>query len=239
MRFLNCSASLFVIVVHTLPRVVNPIRLVVLLASPVQLILEILLGCCALSLLALEARIPIIGQRILEITRRSAIDLDSPKGRVAVLTIMTVTCGMIQYFMYVSKHGQSNAENSSLVDVAADRSVDTEGIANSTSDEIASTSNATALANADASSSISNHHTTWQANTFLYTVIQSSIISPSMWVLVSLIVYTMHIMQIYPDYVHARAYPEPSNGSAANVVNASGVGGYQNLGAPSWAQPTV
>lgn len=234
MRFLNCSASLFVILFHTFPRVINPIRFAILLASPIQLVLEIVLASCALSLFVVEARVPVIGQRVLEIVRRTTIDLDAAKGRVTILLSMAAACGMIQYFVYVSKHGQSG------VDDAATSSIDTSPIINSTFIENATTSNTSLENRVDSASNVSSPSITHH-QTNLDIIFHCTIVSPTMWILISLIIFTLYIEQTYPEYACARGYPDTPGASSANVnaTNTNRGGGYQNSGVPSWAQPTV
>jgi hypothetical protein len=207
----------------------NPIRLTVLLASPAQLILEVVVASCALSLFIVEAGIPFIGQRVLDSMRRIFIDLDVAKGRVTVLMIMVVACGVVQYLVFVSKHGgDANATG-------------TESIVNATFAGNATTSNVTSSNSIpDTSSQMNSRENKEHHGNILSVMIQCVIFSPTMWVLISVIVYTLHIMQTYPDYVYKRAYPEPSDldrVSMASTSNATGSGLYQNVVTPSWAQP--
>lgn len=238
MRFLNCGTSLFVILFYAVP-LLNPIRLTMLLASPTQLILEVLVACCALSLFIVEAGIPIIGERVLESVRRTSIDLDLAKGRLMALMIMATACGMVQYLVYVSKHG--NGAASIAVDDGA--AIDTEAVVNATFAENTTTSNVSSSNDIpDTGSRMKSHQSKQHTSNILSAMIQSTIISPTMWILISMIVYTLHVMQTYPDYVYKRAYPEHfglDRVSTANATNTTGSGMYQNLGNPSWAQPVA
>jgi hypothetical protein len=235
LRFLNCSASLFVILFHSLPRILNPIRLAVLLASPIQLISEVVLACCALSLLLVEARIPMLGLKALEIVRRgSKIDLDTARGRVVMLVIMAGSCGLIQYLLFVSKHGDGGRDSSPQSD-STHESNDYMPAGNITSFNNTTSFNKTM----NTMSPINNYDGNKHQTSILSLLIQSTIVSPTMWVLISLVIYTTYVMQTYPDYVHSRAHPEPSlvHNSSINTQNRSV--GYQNSGIPSWAQPAV
>ena len=233
LRFLNCAASLFIVVFHTLPRVMNPIKLAVLLSHPMQLILEIVLGYCALILFVCEARIPLLGRHVLEVNRRYfRIDFDTARGRVLVLIIMTGTYAMVQYLMFhhgsyssdtLSVHGGTNADPPSMI--------------NSTSFDNISISNATSSNGTIHMSTPESHNTVRHKTNFIpLTIVLSAIVSPTM----PLIIYTLYIMQIYPDYVCLRAYPESSEATSSTFqsVNTRNIG-YQNLNPPSWAQPVV
>mmetsp|Transcript_28262 Transcript_28262/g.64312 ORF Transcript_28262/g.64312 Transcript_28262/m.64312 type:complete len:277 (-) Transcript_28262:323-1153(-) len=79
-RFLNVSASLAVLLFHTLGLLLNPIRLALLLTSPARVLLESAAAALALALLAVEGRVPVLAERVL---RR--VDLDAAAGRAAAL----------------------------------------------------------------------------------------------------------------------------------------------------------
>lgn len=217
-RFLNCSASLFVLLFHSLPRVLNPIRMTLLLGSPIQLILEMLLFCCAFSLLVVETRIPMVGSRMLEIVRRSKIDLDTAKGRVSLLLIMAGTCWVIQYLSHSPKRGMGSTDSA----LAGNTTISNSTLANGTLDSEIH------LINGNKNISIP------------FAIVQCAVFSPTMWVLISVIMYTLYIMQTYPDYENARSYLEETNFSTSSSQSKSSESfGYQNVNAPSWAQPVV
>ena len=218
LRFLNCSASLFVILFHSLPRVLNPIRLALLLASPIQLILEFVLFFCAFGLFVVEARMPVIGSRMVSIFRKSKMDLDTGKGRVSLLLIMIGACWTIQYLSHSSKNGKGLVDSKPIGNATISNSILING----------TTGHETLPAGDSKSISIP------------FVILQCALFSPSMWILISLIVYTLYIMQTYPDYETSRAFLEETNlPPSSSQYKSSGSVGYQNVGAPSWAQPVA
>ena len=229
LRFSNCGASIFIVLFHTVPRIVNPIRLAMLLASPVQFVLELVLGCFALSLFFVEARIPIIGERVLDLVRRCKIDLDVARGRMTVLMIMTGACGMIQYLNYVSKYGGDE-----YIPLVPD---DTGGESNANSTIVANAtlSNPTMDTSDTAISVDIDDGSKRRAHSFVFIILYCIISAPTMWILVALMIYTLYIMQTYPDYEHSRAYVEPSE--SGGIAPNTGSDGYQTAGAPFWAKP--
>jgi hypothetical protein len=238
MRFLNCVSCLTIIIFHSTPLLLNPIRLTVLIGSPLRLVFEVTLAILALSLFVVEARIPIVGQRVLDWIRgssdenvaRDKLDLDTARGRMTVLVIMACVCGLINY-LSADVGGVSDANLVHNQDAAMD----------------SQSANATLASNridTEAAAPINTNTSSSDTFAMLSVIIQCTVFSPSLCLLVSLIAYTSYIMQSYLDYVHWRAYPEPSSHSVisggANSARSSGggTGGYQTS-APSWAQPTV
>lgn len=85
-RSLNCTTCLIVLLFHTLPIVLNPIRLVLLIASPARFIMEIAVALLALVVFMVDARIPVFGEKVILFVRGFAmggihfIDLNTTKG---------------------------------------------------------------------------------------------------------------------------------------------------------------
>ncbi|KAL7522337.1 hypothetical protein ACHAWX_007025 [Stephanocyclus meneghinianus] len=243
LRFMNVAASMFVILFHSLPIAMNPFRLTSLLASPIRLVLEAILAILSLALFVVEGQIPFVGQKVLDLMRgnhyqRKFLDIDTASGRLNVFMIMAGACGLINYLTVDSR----------LHNVATRNYDSHEEVMDSTFSN-ATFANASAIDNrmidsrSNNNKNISGSHESF--GFFLYILVRCTIFSPTMCFLVSLVIYTIYIMQTYPDYVHLRAYPEPSlSESTASRERAVAVNyreegsGYQSS-APSWAKPVV
>lgn len=73
------------------------------MASPIRLILECFIAVLVFSLLFVEGRLPVLGEKVLVIMQgfvlggRQCLDLDVAKGRVTALMIITGAVGLINY----------------------------------------------------------------------------------------------------------------------------------------------
>ncbi|KAL7535245.1 hypothetical protein ACHAWF_005102 [Thalassiosira exigua] len=233
-RFLNCSACLFVLLVHTLPIALNPIKLALLVSSPLKLIAEVILGLLALLLLAVEARIPILGEKALTVTNgiavggRRCMDLDTARGRVLALTLMAGSLGLINYLaMAVHKAPSSpdNREDASEIESGeapepSSNNTDA-GIVDDTID----------AGDNEAPASV------------LLVIMHCTVFSPTMWVLLLLLGYTLYVVHAFPEYAQSRGYstqdeaPTQTNAStrpswlSGNAGDfAAGTSGYQTVG---------
>ncbi|KAL7532879.1 hypothetical protein ACHAXR_006649 [Thalassiosira sp. AJA248-18] len=226
LRFLNCAACLFIILFHSLPILLNPIRLTLLLSSPMRLILEAIVGILALFLFLVEARIPILGEKVLILMRGLAvgtsqcIDLDVARGRVLALVIMGGSLGLINY---LSHDGISSSKSD----------------AGPNSDEASIPSaNVTDSGNGDMGAYSEN-----VSASIFFTIIQCTLFSPTTLIAFSLAAYTLHVMHTFPEYGQTREYSiqDGLDTTAASAASAgpswvSNVGGfargngYQNVG---------
>ena len=128
LRFLNCAACLFILLFHSPPLLLNPVRLTLLVSSPVRMVLEILVALLALFLLLVEARIPILGERVLMLMTKlsvgscQCIDLDVARGRVLALSIMGSCLVLINYLALAASGGvpSSAPSGSDDADVGVD-----------------------------------------------------------------------------------------------------------------------
>ncbi|KAL3775456.1 hypothetical protein HJC23_000605 [Cyclotella cryptica] len=244
-RFMNVTVSLFVILFHSLPILLNPIRLTLLLASPIRLILEAILAILAFTLLVVEGRIPVVGQKALDFIRgnhseRQCFDVDTARGRLTALMVTAGACALINYLTIVA-HRDTSADD------AAKRSGDShEEVIHSSLSNATFANNSTIdnrmIDSRSNSNNISGSHKLYASIKILA---QCTVLSPTMWFIVSLVVYTLYIMRTYPDYVHLRAFSEPSlsessasRDRAVAVNDSSGGSGYQSS-VPSWAKPVI
>lgn len=213
-RFLNCGACVFIVLFHTLPKALNPIQLSLLVASPITMVLEVIVGLLALFLFLVEARIPILGQKALVFMRGGvALDLDVARGRVLALGIMAVSLFFINYMA----HGGFSSVNT--------------GDGASSDEEIVPSVNATdsesfaAASDGNASASI------------LLTIVQCIVFSPSILVVAILATYTLHVMHEFPEYAEVREYAENNTTSAPAV--SSGPSWVSNVGSFAQGYQTV
>jgi len=210
LRFMNVAASMFVILFHSFPIALNPFRLTSLLASPIRLVLEAILAILALALFVVEGQIPFVGQKVLDLMRgnryeRKFLDIDTARGRLNVLMIMAGACGLINYLTVV-------AQLHTGVNDVATRNDDTHEEVTISTFSNATVANNSAIDNrmidSRSNNNISGSHKSFALSQHI--LVHCIIFSPTMWFLVSLVIYTIYIMQTYPDYVQLRAFPEPS-----------------------------
>lgn len=217
-RSMNCAASLSVLIFHTLPRVLNPIRLVMLISSPIRLIIEILVASLALSLLLVEARIPVFGEKVISHVRGISaggihfIDLNVASGRVLALSIMTgllalanlMTMGFFSTLSF--GHGQPPSE-------------------------YYDPTNATAVNNtqSDFGKNISNAS---PGPSPLFIFIQCVFFSPTIVLMFMLIMYTLYLMQYFPEFARSTAYESLSSSSGSDASTT--ITPVTDSGRPSW-----
>ncbi|KAL9188377.1 hypothetical protein ACHAXT_006755 [Thalassiosira profunda] len=240
LRFLNCAACLFILLFHSLPLLLNPVRLTLLVSSPVRLVLEILVALLALFLLLVEARIPILGERVLILMSKlsvgscQCIDLDVARGRVLVLSIMGACLVLINYLALAARGGVPSSSPSGSDD--ADVGVDAGG-ADATN---VTSANITADPGHDAH--VGKDNETVFASAF-FVVIRCIVFSPSIWIILLLVGYTIYVMQTFPEYSESRGYSIQTGRSnaatetasegpswASNVGNFARGSGYQTVG---------
>mmetsp|Transcript_25795 Transcript_25795/g.44037 ORF Transcript_25795/g.44037 Transcript_25795/m.44037 type:complete len:279 (+) Transcript_25795:92-928(+) len=225
-RFLNSGACLFILLFHTMKIAFNPIRLTLLMSSPIRFILEIVVGALALFLFLVEARVPVLGEKVLVLMKRFAvggnqlIDLDVARGRALTLLIIGGSLGMINY---LARSGASSSKSGVVL-----------------SDETAPPSvNGTDV---DVDMSESNEEV---SSSLFFTIIQCTVFSPTALIAFSLSSYTFYVMHTFPEYAQSKAYsiedgPEATvagTGASTGPSWVSNVGdlvrgnGYQNVGA--------
>ena len=223
-RSMNCAACLSVLIFHTVPRVLNPIQLVTLLSSPIRLIIEILVASLALSLLLVEARIPVLGERVILYVRGIAVggipvmDLNMASGRVLALITMSgllalanlITIGFLSTLSY--GHGEPTTSSSSSAELTNTSS------ANNTQSEFGGDT----MAGASSGPSM------------LFIFIQCTLFSPTIFMLVSLIAYTIYLMHEYPEFAQSMAHEcLPPSESSFDAAGAR-ITPVAETGRPSW-----
>ena len=206
----------------------NPVRLTLLLKSPVRLLLEAIVGMVALSMLITEAQVPILAEKILVLFRKFAVgnvqlvDLDVARGRVVAIFIMTLAMGMMNHLNSNYSHGNNN---DTTVDPTVVVDSDGGNGMNSTvpmNETIADIDNATSLTNDPTTFTYNNNNNSDNHNAiigFLLAIMYSTIFSLSMWILLALLSYTLYVIREYPSYAEYRVFPNLQNGS-----NSSGEG---------------
>lgn len=238
----------------------NPFRLTLLLASPLRLVLECIVALLAACLFLVEARIPIVGDKVVALMKRYCtvggrqwLDLDIARGRVGSLMVMAFAVGAVNYLNVAKSGGVSVGGAASIVEpTTAFANVTSSNATTIVGDQTMSTAT---TANATTNSTSANALST--VVTVLLLILQSAIFSPTMWILVSLSIYTMYIMRTFPEYAQWRAYSHVQSGvdtasqttprvafgggdnsGGTDVVGGGVGGGYQSVGSgPSWAQP--
>mmetsp|Transcript_16386 Transcript_16386/g.39214 ORF Transcript_16386/g.39214 Transcript_16386/m.39214 type:complete len:282 (+) Transcript_16386:97-942(+) len=211
LRFLNSGACLFVLLFHTLPIVLNPVRLTLLFSSPIRLILQAIVGILALFLFLVEARVPALGEKVvllmrgLSVGRFQCIDLNVASGRVLALMIMGGSIGLINYL--------GRGVGSSPGKIGGE----------SASDEMDSPPvNSTDSGNEDTGASDVS------STSMILIIIQCTAFSPTIWIVFALAAYTLYIMHTFPDFAGERAYSIQDESNATTSATSASAG-------PSWA----
>ena len=224
LRFFNCVTCAYLILFHSLPIVINPIRLALLLKSPTRIVLEAIVGILALSMLITEARVPILAEKILALFRKCSvgnvqlIDLDLARGRVVALFIMVWAFGTINH---LNMHKSSHSGNESVIEsdptTMMDDDVQQAVIVNATNSS--DVLNETMSSTDDMLGSINStpgYNNSSSDNTFIRTIIWCILLSPTMWILLALLSYTIYVIKEYPSYADAREFAHVQDGSSSS-----------------------
>lgn len=224
-RFLNCGACL-VILLHTLPTILNPFRLMHLITSPIKFMLEFIVATLALSLMLVEARIPILGEKVLYHIRDFAggrfrwIDLNVARGRMMVLIILGSSVSLINYMRISGKAALASSNKSDGILLPGCIYA---GVCNITTTNITAniTDYSPGIDPGPTMASDVSHIST------LFAMVQCTILSPTVLVLFGLATYTAHVMKIFPEFENVRAYEiqEGINDSVPSL---------RDLARPSW-----
>jgi hypothetical protein len=219
-RFLNCCACFLVLLIQVLPIVLNPIRLTLLFSSPIKLMLEFLVALLGLSVFLVEARIPILGEKVMFQIRDFAggkircMDLNVARGRVFALIIMGASISLINYMAVHVKDIVSSSEN--------DGGSPTE-IPGAVNNTVTNTTN---------SSPGSHTGTTMTSDaafiSTMFVVLQCTVFSPVVVILFSLSAYTLSVLRDFPEFAQVRAYEIQDDSDAGASSGASG------FTRPSW-----
>lgn len=197
----------------------NPIRLALLLKSPVRLVLEAVVGIVAISMLITEAQVPILAEKILVLFQKcrvanvQLIDLDVARGRVVAVAVMTMSIGIMNhlnshYSSSSSGHIDSNTADPTAVDDVVNEMNSTAAI----NETIADISNTT-ISSQPVSAYSSDEHNAIIG--FILAIIYSTIFSLSMWILLALLMYTLYVIREYPSYAEYRAFPHVQDDSSS------------------------
>mmetsp|Transcript_25347 Transcript_25347/g.38325 ORF Transcript_25347/g.38325 Transcript_25347/m.38325 type:complete len:313 (+) Transcript_25347:47-985(+) len=227
-RFFNCAVCAYLILFHFLPIVINPIRLALLLKSPVRLVLEAIVGVVAISMLITEAQVPIFAEKVLLLFQKcrvgnvQLIDLDVARGRVVAIVVMTLAMGMVNH---LNSHHSNNSNNGIADPTVMDDSQQSE-IVNGTNSSAALNETITDIDNATTTSyhpaSTYNNDDHNAVMGVLCAIVYSCIFSLSMWILLALLSYTLYVIREYPSYAEYKAFPHVQNdGSASSAARPS------------------
>lgn len=193
-RFLNCITCLFILLLRTLPMVFNPFKLI---TSPIKFMLEFLVAYLALSLLIVEARIPILGERVLFLMREFAcgriqcIDLNVARGRVLALMIMGASVSQINYMAMNTKYiSSANNDGGSPIEIS--------GTVNNTA------TNMTGFSPGNLSNTIMTNDVSYVST--LLMILQSTIFSLTVVILFGLSIFTLNVIRNFPEFAQVRAY---------------------------------
>lgn len=154
-----------------------------------KLILEVIVGLLALCLFLVEARIPVLGEKVLRLLRGFSVgnfqclDLNVARGRVLALMIMGGSIGLVNYLSY--HNGVSTSDS---------------GGAEPSSDEIAIPSTNITDSGSDTTSASNALVST------LFLIIQCTVFSPITLIIFTLSAYTLYVMHTFPEYAQERAY---------------------------------
>lgn len=222
LRFFNCIVCTYIILFHILPILLNPIKLALVLKSPIRLLLEIIVTLLSVALFTTEIRMPIFAEKLLHFLFRKCrlpstggnrgmqlLDLDVARGRVVCITVMTLCIGMVNHLNSAPHSGTASNYVDNVVDNDAQ-----ESMINGTNSsalaaaELFNETTATAVTAEAATGDIQDENNNNTAILgFLSAIFYSTVFSVTMWFLLTLLVYNLYVMKEYPSYAEYRAFP--------------------------------
>ena len=232
-RFLNCCACLFIILFHTLPIVLNPVRLTLLLSTPMKLILELAVAMVSLFLFIVEARIPILGEKVLLLMRRLAfrnvqlLDMNVARGRVVALVTIGLFLGLINY---ISLDITNASDSANIGDVVPIPTSIAEDIVSNTTSNITNASNMTEFTGMEGDDNTTKAISSSNASStsILFIIMQCT--SLTIWFVIAVVVYTIYVMHTFPDFSHHKAYDDLESPDDALTPVSTGPSWTSNVG---------
>ena len=230
-RFLNCLVCLLIISFHTLPMILNPIHLTLLLSSPMKLMLELMAALLALSLFLVEARIPILGEKVLILTRKISlgnvklVDMNITRGRVIALTLIGLCLGLVNYLaldLNMSENDDSGGGDETVPAIIVSNDMNVTTNTNNTV-----SNNTTTYAELDHNDT-NTTDSKEQSMSMLFIIFQCT--SPSIWIIIALIGYTIYIMNEFPEIQPEKAYEIEESDQILTPVSSSGPSWTSNVG---------
>lgn len=238
LRFFNCTVCAYLILFHSLPLVINPIRLALLLKSPRRLVLEALVTIVSISMFTTEAQFPIFAEKIVRLFRKcrvnnvQLIDLDVARGRVVAIMVMTVAIGMVNHLNSHSFSSSSHNNNNNTAVVSDDltTTMDDNIAVNGTNSSVAAINNTPTSTGITDDMTSPNYNDGNAAIRFLLAIIYSTIFSVTMWMLLALLTYTLYVIMEYPSYAEYRVFPHVQDDSSRS----GGVAQLSSASSRSW-----
>lgn len=232
-RLYNCAVCLVIILLHTIPMILNPFRLMHLITTPIQFLLELQMAILTLSLFLIEARIPILGEKVLLLFRDLAginqwMDLNVARGRMLALIIMGTTFSMLNY---MSISGVKNVSSSKIMnDGLLIPDCVYAGTCNITT-TTNMTANITSFSPGIGPVIISGDDA--HSKSFLLAILQSTLFSPTVLVVFGLAAYTLHVMHNFPEFEKVKSY-EIDDGNVRNPIPNITIPSLRDFARPSW-----
>ena len=221
-RFLNVSASLAVLLFHTLGLLLNPMRLGVLLTSPVRVLLEAAAGSLALALLVVEARVPLLAERVL---RR--VDLDGAGGRAAALAAVGA-CIVVSGYLTTASGGAGTGATDPVGPVIGGGGGDEAAIIDSGNYTAANaTDSADGLGGVD--DPLSGSGGGQPTGSFVAAIVVTALTSPTALVVLAAAAYTVRTMYDHAGFAEHRHYNLAMGGRPGGALTPTG-----ESGRPSW-----
>jgi len=184
-------------------------------------------GVLALCLFCVEARVPVLGEKMLRLLSRGGsggggggggerypcIDLDVARGRLLALMIMGGCLGLINY---LGHENNDDTNNGGMHSGIPSSNVTGFGEDYSTSSE-----------KEDDHGNGSAHHMH-----LLYIIVHCIVLSPNTLIVFALAGYTMYVMNAFPEYAEVRAYSiqDESDSSGAGAASTTTT----TTAVPSW-----
>lgn len=194
------------------------------------------MGVLALCLFCVEARVPVLGEKMLRLLARGGdspcIDLDVARGKVLALMIMGGCLGLVNYLGHENENGDTNGGMHS-------------GIPSSNVTDFGEDYSTSSQKDDDGASAAHHMH-------ILYIIVHCIVLSPNTLIVFALAGYTIYVMNAFPEYAEVRAYSiqDGSDSSGAGAASTTSTttgpswvshvgdavqariqgGGYQNVG---------
>jgi len=184
-------------------------------------------GVLALCLFCVEARVPVLGEKMLRLLARGGdspcIDLDVARGKVLALMIMGGCLGLINYLGHENENGDTNGGMHSGEGSGGDGV----WIPSSNVTDFGEDSSTSSQKDDDGGGGASAAHHMH----ILYIIVHCIVLSPNTLIVFALAGYTIYVMNAFPEYAEVRAY---SIQDGSDSLGAGAASTTSTTTGPSW-----
>jgi len=197
------------------------------------LILELAVAIVSLFLFIVEARIPILGEKVLLLMRRifsfgnlQLLDMNVARGRVFTLVTIGLFLGLINYISLDITNASDSANIGDIIPIPTSIAED---IVSNTTSNITNASNMTeftGMEGDDNTKAISSSNAS--STSILFIIMQCT--SLPIWFVIAVVVYTIYVMHTFPDFSRHKAYDDLESPDDALTPVSTGPSWTSNVG---------